>query len=87
MRLRSSADKPDSEPNGGFAWSEIICENREAAQSEAQRQQERDNADAEWIYLRNGSGEWVARRTPRDLKPARKPLWKSLLEALIDQPP
>jgi hypothetical protein len=87
MKLRPSADKPGSEPNDGFAWSEIICESREAAQSEVQRQQERDSAEAEWIYLRNESGEWVARRTPRHLKPARKPLWKSLLEALMENLP
>jgi hypothetical protein len=81
MRLR--ANKRGSKPNDGFVWSEITCESREAAQSEAERQQERDSADAEWIYLRNPSGEWVARRTPRHFQPPREPLWTSFLDALL----
>jgi hypothetical protein len=39
------------------------------------RQQELDDPDeAEWIYLRNKTGHWVARRTPRHMGiPGRRP--------------
>jgi hypothetical protein len=82
-RMRLRANKPRSEPNDEFVWSEITCESQEAAQSEAERQQERDSADAEWIYLRNPSGQWVARRTPRSLKPPREPWWSSVIDAVL----
>jgi hypothetical protein len=40
-----------------------------AARTEAERQRHSDNSEeAEWIYLRNKDGVWVARRTPRDLR-------------------
>jgi hypothetical protein len=83
MRLR--ANKPGSKPNDAFVWTEIVCESGEAAQSEAERQQERDSAEAEWIYLRNPSGEWVARRTPRQLEPPREPFWSwsNFIDALL----
>jgi hypothetical protein len=60
-------------PADGFVWTEIVCESGEAAESEAQRQKERDSPGAEWIYLRNANGEWVARRTPRHFEPETIP--------------
>ena len=69
-----------------FDVREIQCTNREAAEAEAQRQQELDNADeAEWIYLRNKEGRWVARRTPRDIESYAKPTGRlaALREAII----
>jgi hypothetical protein len=63
-----------------FDWREIACQNEGAAQVEAKRQQGSDDPDvAEWIYLRNASGQWVARRTPRNLRPRvpfRTALWE-----------
>lgn len=51
-----------SDPVGTY---EIVCSNEQAAQAEAARQQIADSSDAEWIYLRNANGQWVARRTLR----------------------
>jgi hypothetical protein len=70
-----------------FGVREIQCMNREAAQDEARRQQELDNADeAEWIYLRNKEGRWVARRIPRDIESYSKPTGRlaTLRDAIID---
>jgi len=48
----------------------------------------RDDADdqVEWIYLRNAAGQWVARRVHRHptVEEEVRPLWKSLLESLLD---
>jgi len=52
-----------------FDWREVACTNEDAAKAEAERQQGLDTRHAEWIYLRNASGQWVARRTPRNLQP------------------
>lgn len=70
-----------------FDVREIQCTNREAAKAEAQRQQELDHAsEAEWIYLRNKEGRWVARRTPCDIESYVKPTGRlaALREAIID---
>jgi hypothetical protein len=74
-------------PRAEFDVREIQCSNREVAKAEAQRQQELDNDDeAEWIYLRNKEGRWVARRTPRDIEDYAKPTGRlaALRDALID---
>jgi hypothetical protein len=70
-----------------FASREILCADREAAAAEAQRRQEQDDdVVAEWIYLRNNQGHWVARRTPRDPAAQTQPrsFRRSLLDTLID---
>jgi hypothetical protein len=69
MRWRRHSDSTDREQAAGFDWREIACATGDAAKAEAERQQSLDTHDAEWIYLRNASGQWVARRTPRDLRP------------------
>ena len=75
------------EPNAGFDWREIVCPNERAARGEAKRQQEQDDTDeAEWIYLRNKAGEWVARRTPRHLEVETSPEPpKSLKRAFLEE--
>jgi hypothetical protein len=55
----------------------------EAARTEAEQQQATDDpAEAEWIYLRNRSGQWVARRTPRNMRQPKTTWRQALLEAL-----
>jgi len=56
--------------NAGFDWREIVCDSEAAAKAEVERQQNLDDRDeAEWIYLRRDTtGEWLARRTPRQLE-------------------
>ena len=45
---------------------EILCADRASAESEAGRRQQLETDPAmEWIYLRNGGEQWVARRVPR----------------------
>jgi hypothetical protein len=58
-----------------FDWREISCRDESSAKDEMRRQQELDDPDeAEWIYLRNKTGHWVARRTPRHMGiPGRRP--------------
>jgi hypothetical protein len=68
----------------GFDWREIACASEDAAKAEADRQQSLDARDAEWIYLRNASGQWVARRTPRDLQPPPISMRRALLEWLTN---
>jgi hypothetical protein len=73
-----------------FVETEISCASSTAAKAEALRQQERepDQAAVEWIYLRNTSGTWVARRTQRYIAPPEAPptrtswlgaLWEAFL--------
>jgi hypothetical protein len=65
----------------GFDCREIVCADEESAKTEAARQGSVDDADqAEWIYLRNASGQWVARRTPRHLTPRRMSISEMLAE-------
>lgn len=81
-RMRRRRDmRPD--PYADFDWREIVCSDEAAAATEAERRQrlERGN-DGEWIYLRNAGGQWVARRTPRDLKPRRSSR-EELLDSLL----
>jgi hypothetical protein len=57
-----------SDPASDFEWREIPCASGEEAEAEARRQQAReDPQEVEWIYLHNKEGQWVARRTPRNL--------------------
>lgn len=84
-RVTKANDKTSPRPK--FDVREIQCANREVAEATAQRQQELDNVDeAEWIYLRNKDGRWVARRTPRDIESYTKPTGRlaALRDALID---
>jgi hypothetical protein len=93
-RWRRQTDEAASQAGGllpgaeqNFASREIPCSDCEAAAAEAQRQQlQDDDAVAEWIYLRNTQGRWVARRTPRDPAAQTPPrtFRGALLDTLID---
>jgi len=75
---RMSRDRGSS-----FDWREIVCDSEAAAKAEARRQQlAEDPEEVEWIYLRNKSSAWVARRTPRHLELPPEPWWSRVLEAL-----
>lgn len=83
---RAKAGAQKSQPVE-FDWREIRCVDRQTAEAEVRRQQELDDAgEAEWIYLRNKEGRWVARRTPRDIESYAKPTGRltALREAVID---
>jgi hypothetical protein len=51
-----------------FETRDIVCASENEARGEAARQQRLEDAAAvEWIYLkRDSTGEWLARRTPRE---------------------
>jgi hypothetical protein len=70
--------------SNGFDWREIACASEDAAKAEAERQQSLDIRSAEWIYLRNASGQWVARRTPRNLQPHPISMRRAFLEWLTN---
>lgn len=69
---------------------EVECASEVAAKAEVERQEAAESdARAEWIYLRNGSGVWIARRVDRyfaaepvSLKQAAKEEAGSLLNPL-----
>jgi hypothetical protein len=64
---------------------EIVCASEEAARQESQRQQaDEDDVRAEWIYLRNTEGVWVARRVARDSAPKPTSFKRALLEWLTN---
>jgi hypothetical protein len=84
MRWRRRSDSTDREQADGFDWREIACATGEAAKAEAERQQSLDTHDAEWIYLRNASGQWVAQRTPRDLRAPPISMRRAFLEWLTN---
>jgi hypothetical protein len=67
-----------------FDWREVACASGDAAKAEAERQQSVDTRNAEWIYLRNASGQWVARRTPRNLQPPPISMRRAFLEWLTN---
>jgi len=67
-----------------FGEREIACDSEESARLEAQRQQSADDATAEWIYLRNADGAWVARRVPRDWPQTPISFRRALLEWLTN---
>jgi hypothetical protein len=75
-------DKP--ELNVGFDWREIVCDSEEATKAEAERQQTLDDDDeADWIYLKSEeTGNWLARRTPRNPQLPKTSLWEALLSQL-----
>jgi hypothetical protein len=76
MKLRRTPT-PDPAPKAGVTRREIVCDSEESAKAEAERQQaSEEDAEAEWIYLRNETtGQWLARRTPRNPKVDKKPWW------------
>jgi hypothetical protein len=84
LRWRRRSHSTDSEQADGFDWREITCASEEAAKAEAERQQSLDTRAAEWIYLRNASGQWVARRTPRDLQAPSISMRRAFLEWLTN---
>jgi hypothetical protein len=84
LRWRRRSHSTDREQPDGFAWREIACASGDAAKAEAERQQSLDTRDAEWIYLRNASGQWVARRTPRDLQTPSISMRRAFLEWLTN---
>jgi len=66
----------------GVERREVVCEHEDAAKAEAERQMAAEvDARAEWIYLRNKAGEWVARRVDRH--PTPQPM--SLKEAAKEE--
>jgi hypothetical protein len=84
MRLRRHSRSEIS-----FDWREITCEDEATAKREAERRQAEDDPRvAEWIYLHSDTtGEWLARRVPRDpamyRERSRTPLWEALLDNLF----
>lgn len=80
-RRRHSTDREQAD---GFDWREIACASEDAAKAEAERRQSFDTPDAEWIYLRNASGQWLARRTPRDWQPPPISMLRAFLEWLTN---
>ena len=85
--LRRAREARRSEPAPRISDPEVVCPDENAAMAEAARRT-RDDADdqVEWIYLRNASDQWVARRVQRHpiLEKEVRPWWKSLLESLLD---
>jgi hypothetical protein len=68
---------------------EIACADENTAREQAAHQQAREEAGAmEWIYLRNRSGQWVARRVPKNPPPEseRKSRAKRVIDALVNYP-
>jgi len=88
--MRQRIIKPRADPHQDFDWREIPCDTEAAAQAEAERQQALEAPEeVEWIYLRNKSKQWVARRTPRHLFIAKPSEFASevtggLLESVLD---
>lgn len=80
-RRRHSTDREQAD---GFDWREIACASEDAAKAEAERRQSFDTPHAEWIYLRDASGQWVARRTPRDLRAPPISMRRAFLEWLTN---
>jgi len=63
---------------------EVLCASEDAARAEARRQQAAEpDEQAEWIYLRNTAGSWVARRLGRYAPAAHEPV--SLGQAAKEQ--
>lgn len=77
----------DGDANSDFEWREIQCANREAAEVEARRQQDREATDTvEWIYLRNKEREWVARRVPRKIDvTSKQSRWRRWFGVVADE--
>jgi hypothetical protein len=82
-----SERRETSDLSAAFDSREIPCVDEQAAEREMQRQQQLDDPDvAEWIYLRNKAGQWVARRTPRHPTVAdeKTSVKSKLLQAALD---
>lgn len=75
VRLRPDRRGDGDTPFPEFARREIVCADEDAAKAEAARQEAADDpAIAEWIYLHSDkTGQWVARRVPRDPASYQKP--------------
>ncbi len=84
LRWRRRSHSTDRQQPDGFDRREIACASGDAAKAEAERQQSLDTRDAEWIYLRNANGQWVARRTPRDLQAPSISMRRAFLEWLTN---
>lgn len=70
-------------------FEEIECADEQSARAlAAERQAAEQEPGAEWIYLRNRSRQWVARRIPPGAFPRRlrraNPAAESFLEAIIN---
>lgn len=67
------------------AWQEYVCGDEPAARLEAEKQTAEDPEGAEWIYLRDKQGRWVARRIPPGWAPTGKGTRKeTITNTLID---
>jgi hypothetical protein len=88
MRLKrsSSNESPEREAIGPpVAEREILCGDEDSARAQAERQQQLEQAaEAEWIYLRNKDGRWVARRTARDPEPSTPSRKERIFNAIAD---
>jgi len=77
--------RPNFDPEAGeFEEREIVCDGEESAGLEVQRRQATDDVSAEWIYLRNAEGVWVARRVPRVWRPKPISFKRALFEWLTN---
>jgi hypothetical protein len=68
---------------------EVACADESTAREEAAHREAREEDNAmEWIYLRNRSGQWVARRVLKNPPPEceRKSRAKRVLDALLNYP-
>ena len=85
-RRSSSQESTTAEPTGSpVAEREMVCGDEDSARAQAERQQQLEqDPDAEWIYLRNRDGRWVARRTARDPQPATPTRRERIFNAIAD---
>jgi hypothetical protein len=85
--LRRTREARRSDPVPRISDLEVVCPDQHAAMEEAARRTRNDAADqVKWIYLRNAADQWVARRVQRHpiVEKEVRPLWKSVLESLLD---
>jgi hypothetical protein len=80
--VRLLRKKAKDGPNPDFDWREVVCSSENAAKAEAEkRQSTEDPNEVEWVFLhKESTGEWIARRTPRNVE--RPP--RTIGDALLD---
>ena len=67
------------------AWHEYVCSDEPAARREAEKQTAEDPEGAEWIYLRDKQGRWVARRIHPGWVPTGKGTWKEAIAGTLGE--
>jgi hypothetical protein len=85
-RQRSPQESTTADPiRTPVAEREILSGDEASARAQAERQQQLEQApEAEWIYLRNKDGLWVARRTARDPQPSTPSRRERIFNAIAD---